>query len=255
MKNPRHFAYLAVPLLMLNACTQEASKPSAPIAEPSVAPVAAATVSPKPTQAERIKAETRALLQQPRIDPITGYLEKHCAGKNSSAYKSACQKLTQARTQRCDKVEKRYQSGEKNKQQVKKLRRGYQRSCPDVVERFATVVQTEAAAQISAKVSADPNVRVCDEAYNTRDYATALSACEPLAKRGHPKAQLKLGLMYANGRGVAKDHQEAYIWFALAVQGGMDAAAVFRDSLAKSLTTKQLLEANERALTITSQYH
>jgi TonB family protein len=55
-------------------------------------------------------------------------------------------------------------------------------------------------------------------AYRDGDYAIALKLLRPLAKQGNAKAQHSLGVMYANGQGVAKDDKEALKWYQLAVK-------------------------------------
>jgi hypothetical protein len=46
-------------------------------------------------------------------------------------------------------------------------------------------------------------------AYHRGDYATALAILRPLAAQGNATAQSNLGLMYAQGHGVARDHARA----------------------------------------------
>lgn len=57
-------------------------------------------------------------------------------------------------------------------------------------------------------------------AYNRGDYAAALRSWTPLAKQGHAKAQEKIGTMYYEGRGVARDYGEAFGWFHRAADQG-----------------------------------
>lgn len=57
-------------------------------------------------------------------------------------------------------------------------------------------------------------------AYRVADYETAYREFLPLAERGIAAAQYKLGLMYQNGRGVARDLTEAKKWFAAAARQG-----------------------------------
>jgi TPR repeat protein len=59
-----------------------------------------------------------------------------------------------------------------------------------------------------------------DAAYNRGDYATALRLWRPLAEQGFANAQNNLGLMYANGQGVARDNREAVKWYRLAAEQG-----------------------------------
>jgi len=47
------------------------------------------------------------------------------------------------------------------------------------------------------------------DAYESGDYGTALKEFRPLADQGFAAAQHNLGIMYAQGHGVAQDYQEA----------------------------------------------
>lgn len=58
------------------------------------------------------------------------------------------------------------------------------------------------------------------EAYRRGDYPLARAQWQPLAERGDPKAQFNLGLLYANGMGVARDLQTARRWFEAAAENG-----------------------------------
>lgn len=61
-------------------------------------------------------------------------------------------------------------------------------------------------------------------AYGKGDYATAMREFRPLAVQSNALAQFRLGVMYANGQGVAKDFKEAEKWYQLAAaQGHADA--------------------------------
>ena len=62
------------------------------------------------------------------------------------------------------------------------------------------------------------------EAYEQRDYATALRELRPLAEQSHAIAQVKLGVMYRKGLGVPTDQIEALKWYRKAAdQGHADA--------------------------------
>ncbi|MGD8479798.1 MAG: tetratricopeptide repeat protein [Methyloceanibacter sp.] len=63
-------------------------------------------------------------------------------------------------------------------------------------------------------------------AYKAGDYALAFQAARPLAERGDARAQLILGLMYVEGKGVSQDKAEAVKWFRLAAEQG-DARAQY----------------------------
>ncbi len=55
-------------------------------------------------------------------------------------------------------------------------------------------------------------------AYNFGDYATALKLWRPLAEKGDRQAQHHMGLMYAQGLGVPRDHAKSTQWFRKAAQ-------------------------------------
>ena len=57
-------------------------------------------------------------------------------------------------------------------------------------------------------------------AYDRQDYVTALQEWRPLAQQGIAWAQYNLGVMYADGQGVAKDEAEAVRWYRLAAAQG-----------------------------------
>ncbi len=64
-------------------------------------------------------------------------------------------------------------------------------------------------------------------AYQRGDYATALQEWRPLARQGDASAQLNLGLMYDEGRGIPRDYAEAASWYRMAAKQG-DAKAQFK---------------------------
>ncbi len=59
------------------------------------------------------------------------------------------------------------------------------------------------------------------DAYRDGDYATAVREWQPLAEQGCALAQLNLGIMYANGKGVKQDYIQAEEWYKLAAKQGV----------------------------------
>jgi uncharacterized protein len=57
-------------------------------------------------------------------------------------------------------------------------------------------------------------------AYEREDYATALKLFRPLAEQGGTVAQLVLGRMYYEGRGVPQNYAEAFKWLRRAAEQG-----------------------------------
>ena len=58
------------------------------------------------------------------------------------------------------------------------------------------------------------------EAVTRGDYAEAIVLWGPLAEQGNPAARAGLGVLYANGQGVAQDYAEAARWYQLAASQG-----------------------------------
>ena len=56
------------------------------------------------------------------------------------------------------------------------------------------------------------------EAYNKKDYRTALREWRPLAEEGNVNAQFNLGVMYNHGRGVLQDYKTVVKWLTLAAE-------------------------------------
>ena len=59
------------------------------------------------------------------------------------------------------------------------------------------------------------------EAYfDNKDYTKAREIWEPLAEAGNAEAQFNLGVLYENGRGVARDYSKARKWWEKAAAAG-----------------------------------
>ncbi|HDX8364751.1 MULTISPECIES: sel1 repeat family protein [Aeromonas] len=67
------------------------------------------------------------------------------------------------------------------------------------------------------------------------------------AEQGDYFAQFRLGEMYAKGRGVAQDHELAYVWYSVAAANDWGDAVAERDTAAKELTPAVLADAQTLA--------
>ncbi len=85
------------------------------------------------------------------------------------------------------------------------------------------------------------------EAWGRGDYDTAVREFRLLAEQGHAQAQVNLGIMSSQGRGVPKDSVQAYKWYTLATGQGDDLADKFTDHLEKSMSLDELAEAQRLA--------
>src|SRR5688500_16690932 len=88
-----------------------------------------------------------------------------------------------------------------------------------LVQGFAIVILL--CGQAIAGPLEDADVAIADE-----DFVAALRLLRPLAEGGDPKAQVKLGNLYANGRGVPESRVQAFRWMMMAANQG-DAGAQY----------------------------
>jgi TPR repeat protein len=66
------------------------------------------------------------------------------------------------------------------------------------------------------------------------------------ADQGHASAQFNLGVMYANGEGVAENDAEAYFWLSLAAATGTERDRQYRDEIKAQLTPGVVAEVQAR---------
>ena len=67
-----------------------------------------------------------------------------------------------------------------------------------------------------------------------------------MAEQGYAQAQINLGDLYAEGKGVSLDYVTAYMWYSLGSAG--DRAAIPRiKNLSRLITPKQRIEGENRA--------
>jgi localization factor PodJL len=78
------------------------------------------------------------------------------------------------------------------------------------------------------------------------DYATAAFWFGQAAERGLADSQFNLAMLYESGRGVAKDLQEAYKWFALAARNGDPLAARRLEQVAGQLQASEVDAAEQK---------
>ncbi len=81
---------------------------------------------------------------------------------------------------------------------------------------------------------ASPEAELARRDYDRGHYDIALQKAQPLAAAGDPAAQMLLGMMYADGKGVPKDDVQSWQWYWKAAVGGNAQAqlalvAIYRD--------------------------
>ena len=67
------------------------------------------------------------------------------------------------------------------------------------------------------------------------------------AEQGYAQAQINLGDLYAEGKGVSLDYVTAYMWYSLGSAGDRRAAIPRIKNLSRLITPKQRIEGENRA--------
>ena len=80
-----------------------------------------------------------------------------------------------------------------------------------------------------------------------QDYKEALRLMRMSAAQGLADAQAALGVFYAKGHGVIQDNVLAHMWFNIGGSNGSAKGSKDRDSIAASMTTAQIAEAQKLA--------
>ena len=81
-----------------------------------------------------------------------------------------------------------------------------------------------------------------------QDYKKAVKWYKLAAEQGDSRAQVNLGLMYAKGFGVMLDNVSAYVWLNIAASTGDKDAASNRDIISKRMTAGDISIAQDLAL-------
>ncbi|HKT35245.1 MAG TPA: tetratricopeptide repeat protein [Nitrospira sp.] len=81
--------------------------------------------------------------------------------------------------------------------------------------------------------------------------AEAMRWYELAAEQGEPRAQYNLGLMYLNGQGVPPDLAKAYSWISLAASQGNAHALDAKDYVSEKMSAAQMAEAKR----LVEEYH
>ncbi len=67
---------------------------------------------------------------------------------------------------------------------------------------------------------------------------------DPLAHAGNAQAQYLLGGLYADGKGVAQDNNQAYMWYGIAAKQGSTEAAAKKNEIARKLQAAEIQQGN-----------
>jgi TPR repeat protein len=118
----------------------------------------------------------------------------------------------------------------------------------DVFETPVDVITKEAAAGNPAAENALGLIYAEGLRGYTMNDAESVKWYMKAALQGYAKAQINLGGMYARGKGVPKDAEEAYFWFLLAEKSGAPPAfAPMLEEGKRKLTAAQIAAVKKRA--------
>jgi TPR repeat protein len=84
-------------------------------------------------------------------------------------------------------------------------------------------------------------------AYSTGFFGSAARHWLDLAERGHGPAQYNIGRMHYYGQGVSRDRIEAYKWFLIAGENGVERSHEAARILSDRMTSHEVAEATLRA--------
>jgi uncharacterized protein len=80
-----------------------------------------------------------------------------------------------------------------------------------------------------------------------QDYSKALKWHRLAAEQNYAASQVSLGVLYQYGNGVIKDNVTAHMWYNIASANGFEAAGIWRDEIAKNITTSDISKATAMA--------
>jgi TPR repeat protein len=117
------------------------------------------------------------------------------------------------------------------------------RTTASLIRVFRILAWTVPAGAVIATAMAGP-LEDGMEAYQEKDYLKAVQVWRPLAQAGDPEAQYRVGVLYAEGKGVAPNDAEAALWFErAAAQGNPSAQYNLASSYADGVGVRKDMEA------------
>ena len=123
---------------------------------------------------------------------------------------------------------------------------------PIVLVLFASNAFGESIADLRRKAAAGDaeaqtklGVRYANGRGVRKNYKEAVKWYRKAAEQGNAAGQYNLGLMYRKGRGVRKDYVAAYAWYRLAAYSDFKGGSKSRETIANEMTPEQFAEAQE----------
>lgn len=168
---------------------------------------------------EPYKLQRQALFDQPYIDPLTEYLEKH---GDDSDRKPLLRQIEEERDRRCQVIAEEYADEPATEQSLARYRAGYQYSCPAEVNAFAKRVEQSqqqekpATAVVAEDKEQDPgpdkapqqSLSDCYLLTTIRNYSAAREACRESAENGDSRSQANMAVIAH----AFEDYASAFEW-------------------------------------------
>ncbi len=201
---------LFVLLLLLSGCAGLVQRLSQPVADIDTETVT--DTAPVVSEEKDLSREVDELFEQPKIDPLTRYLEEH---DGDPQREELLEQVRNERQQRCEDIAEIYADRSPDQANLNRLRRAYSYSCPDLVRSFAKQVEEaeRKAAADHPSPSEEPSpgdvqddlevadaIEEVDKAQlenclvlsRIRNYREAVQVCREPAEKGEARAQYQL---------------------------------------------------------------
>ena len=120
------------------------------------------------------------------------------------------------------------------------------RLLPAAAAAFAWLVQPA--------VASEKNFEIGARSYEVGMYNTAARYWMTMAEKGNGAAQYNIGRMLYYGQGARQDPIEAFKWFLLASENGIEQGRIAAHLLADKMTREQVVEATVRARDLRRKY-
>jgi hypothetical protein len=91
-------------------------------------------------------------------------------------------------------------------------------------------------------------------AYDAGDYQKAFRLWKRSAEQGAMPAQILLGSMYAEGKGVPEDDVRAYAWLSIVAAQRYGAAPIIKEHTADRMTPAQIAEGQKLSSELWEKY-
>ena len=116
------------------------------------------------------------------------------------------------------------------------------------MRKLLTIICTAALLLIGVTEGWSNEFQKGSDAFNIRDYATALEKWRAVAEQGLAEVQVNLALMYEKGEGVPQNYVLAHMWSSIAASNGNKTAADNIEIFEKKMSASQIQRAQKLAV-------